>query len=361
MIGDIQMELYLNEYKMKALSSVLVKQGSNVEERMQKMLNDLYTELVPVETRQKIQTRIDEEYAEERARQEAAKKYAVFRLREKGADRFLQLDQGLDFLNAACLLRTCLRSGGGVDEYMKLLGQPEVITADQFRQMAAIRMENPGRVTGAFELDFDSRRCSTLHTMNGWMAYDMKDVSAAAYHAQRKQYTPYKAQLDRFTAKLDGKALAYQPPPFSSTFLRGSRRLRPDDISFAEEISEIKGQLNFYMETSFDVDAVFGTRICTEENDDTLNVYADYDMAAGQIHDTLEVNMHWADGREEPLKYQLNDAEKAILLQKMDAYCQEQTGQTLEEYSARLMAGEEKQAPAPQQQEPQTGGPSLLM
>ena len=31
------------------------------------------------------------------------------------------------------------------------------------------------------------------------------------------------------------------------------------------------------------MDAVFGTHVCTAENDDTLNVYADYDMATGQV------------------------------------------------------------------------------
>ena len=109
------------------------------------------------------------------------------------------------------------------------------------------------------------------------------------------------------------------------------------NISFAEEITEINGLLNFYMNTWFDVDAVFGTHICTSDNDDVLNVYANYDMAARQVCDTLEVDLHRADGREESVEYQLNVAEKEVLLWKMDAYCQEQTGQTLADYSAQLM------------------------
>ena len=93
--------------------------------------------------------------------------------------------------------------------------------------------------------------------------------------------------------------------------------------------SEIDNLLNFYMEANFDVDTVFGTHVCTGENDDTLNVYANYDMAAGQVCDELEVDLHWADGREEAVEYRLNAVEKAALLRKMDAYCQEQTGLTL--------------------------------
>ena len=92
------------------------------------------------------------------------------------------------------------------------------------------------------------------------------------------------------------------------------------------------------METGFDVDAVFGTHVCTGENDDTLNVYANYDMASGQVCDELEVDLHRADGREESVPYTLNAAEKEVLLRKMDAYCQEQTGQTLVDYSAQWMA-----------------------
>ena len=96
--------------------------------------------------------------------------------------------------------------------------------------------------------------------------------------------------------------------------------------------------MNFYMETNFDVDAMFGTYVCTEENNDWLNVYANYDMETGQVCDELEVDLHRADGREESLEYRLNAAEKAILFRKMDTYCQQQTGQTLTEYSAQLMA-----------------------
>mgnify|MGYP000755189921 FL=1 len=34
------------------------------------------------------------------------------------------------------------------------------------------------------------------------------------------------------------------------------------------------------MQADFDVDAAFGTFVCTDENDDWLNIYANYDIAA---------------------------------------------------------------------------------
>ena len=41
-----QIELWLHEHKMAALSSVLEEQGTTVEKRMQEMLIDLYAEPV---------------------------------------------------------------------------------------------------------------------------------------------------------------------------------------------------------------------------------------------------------------------------------------------------------------------------
>lgn len=51
----------------------------------------------------------------------------------------------------------------------------------------------------------------------------------------------------------------------------------------------------------------------------------------------LEVDLHWADGREESLEYRLNAAEKAVLLRKMEDYCWQQNGMSLADYSAQLL------------------------
>ena len=126
----------------------------------------------------------------------------------------------------------------------------------------------------------------------------------------------------------------------SITVKPGTRQLSPQDISFAEEISEVGHLLNFTMKISFNVDAVFGTHVCTDKNDDWLNLYANYDMKTGDVCGELEIALHHGDGREAELSYPLNAEEKEILRQKMDAYCQEQTGQTLAEYSIHLMTEE---------------------
>lgn len=328
MSGDVQLELWLNEYKMDALSSVLEEQGTTVEKRMQEMLIDLYAELVPYEVQQEIRARIDAEYAAAQAEAEAARKYTAFCVRENGTQLFFQLDWSESILEIAKFLRQYLREdqGPGVDTLQtSAFAGMKPVTAERYDQLLALRMESPGKVTGVFDLDFDRQEVSITDAGDGWKTWSMQDVSTAVFQAYRKNYLRPEQYMSRFLEKLEGKELT------------SPGHLSAQDITFAEEITEIDGLLNFYMETNFDVDAAFGTHVCIGENDDILNVYANYDMAAGQICDTLEVDLHRADGREESVEYRLNAAEKEILLRKMDAYCQEQTGQTLADYSAQRM------------------------
>ena len=47
------------------------------------------------------------------------------------------------------------------------------------------------------------------------------------------------------------------------------------------------------------LDAVFGTFVLTDKNDDWLNIYANYDIAQGKPCDTLELTLCKGDGSEE--------------------------------------------------------------
>ncbi len=108
-------------------------------------------------------------------------------------------------------------------------------------------MENPKKVTGAFALDFDKKEFSTVDAADGWRSYFMQDVSVAAYRAFRTEGLSARQRMARFTERL------------ADCEIESAGHLSARQISFAEEISEIDGRLNFYMETNFDVDAVFGT------------------------------------------------------------------------------------------------------
>ena len=185
-------------------------------------------------------------------------------------------------------------------------------------------MEEGGKVTDAYDVDLDRLELSAVRPSLGWVSYRLKDASTAVWHADRCGSYDWNVRKARFMEKLAGREIA------------SAGHLSAENFSFADEITADDGRLNFYLENSFDMDRVFGTH--TAKGDDWLNIYASYDMAAGQVCDMLEVDLHQADGREESLEHRLNAVEKSALLQKMDAYCQQQTGQSLKEYSAQCMA-----------------------
>ena len=320
-----EITLWLDERWYQALSQQL--EVEKLEDKLNEYLGDLVN-LLPTPIYEKITGEIHEEEQQREQDIAASQKYSVFRVTENGRDECFRLSQSYELLHTAWTLRRYLRQepGMGVDSFSELCPKREAITHEEFDRMVLLRMKNTGKVTGAFELDFDKREFSAVHIMDGWRTWAMGDVSSAAYHAFRKSGLRADTRYEILLDKLDGREIS------------SAGHLSAREISFADEISEINGLLNFYMETGFDVDAVFGTHVCTEENDDSLNVYANYDCASGQVCDELEVDLHRADGREEAVEYRLNAAEKEILLRKMDAYCQEQTGQTLAGYSAQLLA-----------------------
>lgn len=319
-----EVSVWLDRRWYAALSRHL--DGKTVEDQLDCYLKELISQL-PKEEYDQISRELQEENLRQQREIEAAKKFSAFHVREHRQEEYFRLERPWDVLKAASVLREYLRSDKQ-DSFSDFCGVRQRITAGEFNQLTGACMENPEKVTGAFALDFDRKEFSCVDAADGWRTYQMRDVSAAAYCAFRANGLSIWRRLQQFAERLVGCEI------------ESAGHLSAKQISFAEEISEIGGKLNFYMETSFDVDAMFGTHVCTAENDDCLNVYADYDMAAGQVCGGLEIDLHRADGREESVPYTLNAAEKAILLRKMDAYCRQQTGMALKDYSARIMAGE---------------------
>ena len=142
-----------------------------------------------------------------------------------------------------------------------------------------LRMENTGKVTGAFDLDFDKREFSAVHIMDGWTTWAMRDVIPSIHQATRPRFATAEEQLHKLLELLDGRELT------------SAGHLTAQNFSFSDEIIMEDGKLNFYIQADFDVDAAFGTFVCTDENDDWLNIYANYDIAQDKPCDTLELNL----------------------------------------------------------------------
>ena len=319
-----EITLWLDERWYQALTQQL--EVEKLEDKLNEYLEDL-VRLLPTPVYEKIIGEIREEEQQQEQAIAASQEYAVFRVMENGREEYFRLDQNYELPQASRALRKYLRQGPGesIHSFSERFPGREAITHEEFDRMAGLHMENAGRVTGVFEIDFDKREVSSVDA-DGWKTWSMQDVSAAVYHAYRKKYLCGEQYMARFLDKLDGRELS------------SAGHLSARDISFADEIIEMRDRLNFCLESSDNVRAVLGNLVHLEGPDDWINLYADYDCAENQVCGVLSIKLHHADGRQEELAYPLNAAEKMVLLREMDSYCQQETGQTLKEYGAQLLA-----------------------
>ena len=349
MSGSVEVVLWLHEYELKALDKHLASNGTDVEKRMQEMLADLYSEFVPFEERQAIQERINAEHAEAVADQMANTTWAAYHITGHGEDLYFKTSKADTLLAAAKRLRTYLTAEDNPQpaSFAAVLKDRTEITQAEYDQLLDQRLQNTGKVSGAFEMDFDRDTFSAANAMDGWHTYRIHDVSVAAYHAFRKQNISTDQRWERLLDKLDGKELT---PSSEAMVLTGSRRLCMNEITFQGDMSECGSLLNFYVPVTFDPDAVFGTNVATDANDDYLNVYADFDLDVGEVCDALTVIQVCGDGSEETYRYPLTEQERSTLRSKMNDYCMEQAGMSLDDYRAQYLEEDLQSAPSPEGQ-----------
>ena len=267
---------------------------------------------------------------------DAAVTCAAYRVTENGQTWCFTTSPGEELLDAAqTLCRYCTNTEYSTDKFISLYSQAQPIPPEEYQRMILLRMENTGKVAGVFDLDFDKREFSAVHIMDGWTTWAMRDVSTAAYRAVQKQYASEDVMWRKLLDHLNGKELT------------SAGHLTAQNFSFSDEILMEDGKLNFYVQADFDVDAAFSTFVCTDENDDWLNIYANYDFEQDTVCDTLELNLCKGDGSEENWSYHLNAAEQEVLARKMEAFCQQQNGMSLHDFARQL---QEEPEPTPQMQ-----------
>ena len=333
--------LWLDERWYDALERQL--RGESLQDKLEDYLDELCNQL-PSQEYERISAEIYRERMERDAEREANRRFSVFRIRENGERRRCLVDEPVDFLTVARSLRRYVRSESWAG-FHKYFAAAKEISPREFNQYAQERGQNTARVVGAFDIDLDGGTVATLDGQGNWSLYSLKDVSSASYHAERKNHEPASARLSRLMECLRGKALPQQGYYPSGYITYGERELRPEDISFADEICEENGRLDFYLESFDGFDEVLGTHVCTDETDDYVNVYADYDLEHGLVADTLLVILLRGDGTDRQHEYPLSPEEQALLLPKMETYCLEQTGLSLAEYRSQYLAqGQETQS-----------------
>ena len=309
--------------------------GETLQEHLETVLDELCNQL-PQREYERISREIYAEDAANREAEEAARTYAAYHVMENGKEWYYKTIPGEELLGAARMLRKYLKdTERSTGKFISLYSHAQPITPEEYQHLMHLRMENTGKVTGVFDLDFDKREFSAVHTIEGWKTWAMQDVSTAVYRAAQKQLVSGDVMLQKLLECLNGKEIT------------SAGHLSAQNFSFGEEIIEADGKLNFYLQADFDVDAAFGTFVCTDQNDDWLNIYANYDIEKGRPCDTLELNLCKGDGTEENWSYHLNAAEQEVLARKMEVFCQQQTGMNLHEYAQQL---QEEQGQASQTQ-----------
>ena len=187
----------------------------------------------------------------------------------------------------------------------------------------------------------------TLHRKDGaWEKFFTYTLSPSERELLR-------AELEEHCQKQYGKTLNdlyaewyFQEDGSPPVLDGGSRRLDMAAVSFEGEIIESDGELSLYMPVTFDPDAVFGTNVAADDNNDWLNVYANYDLETGELERALTVVLVCGDGNEFEFSYPLAAPEREQLREKMVEYCQAQTGMSLEEFRQELLS--EKPSMGPQ-------------
>ncbi len=299
--------------------------GETLQEHLETVLDELCNQL-PEREYERISRAIQSEAAAQRAEEEAARTYAAYHVTECGQEWYFKTSPGEELLTIGEKLRSYITSEKVTmpDLFIKMFAGGRPITAEEYNALTAVRMENTGKVRGVFDVNFDKREFSAVHIMDGWQTWAMRDVSVAVYHATRSQFASGDDKWRKLLDHLNGKEIT------------SAGHLSARNFSFGEEIIESDGKLNFYLQADFDVDAAFGTFVCTDQNDDWLNIYANYDIEKDRLCDTLELNLCKGDGTEENWSYHLNAAEQEVLARKMEAFYQQQTGTSLHEYARQL-------------------------
>ena len=339
-----EISFWINERWYNALSKHL--KNETLEEHLEDVVDQMCNQL-PEHEYEHISREIWQEDQANKQAAEAARRFAVFHVTEQGSSTYFLAEENLEMLQAACRLRSYIRKQpeNSPAQFTGMFSRGEKISREQFETYVSERLDNTGRVTGAFDIDLDKGRFDALHIMDGWQCFRIQDVSSAAYFAMKKSGASQEARWKVFLDRLDGKQLMSESEP---GYLTGSRMLRAEAICFSEDIVQNGNLLEFCMDGAINVDEMFGTNTCDYDNGDWFNIYANYDMEKWRICDTLEVYLQHENGGEQEFKYKLSDEEKALMFLKMEDYCQHKWNQSLEECCADYSREQEPATPTMQ-------------
>lgn len=206
---DEEIVLYYNEHRLDALRVNLAEQNTDLKKELYKMLEFLYEQTVPDEERNEVERFIEEQAHEEAERREAARRFAIYHIRENGGDYHFTNEHFTSAMQAACRYRLYKRG--------ELSANPQTL-ADAFIETNSISPEkfseactdinSDQRITALLEFDLDEGRVSICDSSdNAWQTYSLHDFSVAAFKAYRSDYYANDCRREIFNNSLAGKEI----------------------------------------------------------------------------------------------------------------------------------------------------------
>ncbi|HCA28969.1 MAG TPA: hypothetical protein DEP23_05075 [Ruminococcaceae bacterium] len=209
---SIEITAWLYEQQYNALAERLRAVGvESVNKEAERLILERYQQLVPKEEQNKIENELREKIAAEEKQHEESRRFGLIKFIENGSVCCFTSDLLSDLRQNAIVMRRYLRDEiepvpESLADYYALNGQQE-ITRDDYDSYVQEFGIHPN-VTGVFVFDLDTGIVSTIDRESGECdSYNIKDVSTAIYHAQRKTSLAFWARDDYFYSQLDGKEL----------------------------------------------------------------------------------------------------------------------------------------------------------
>lgn len=207
-MNDIDITLYLNEYRVQALAYALGNQtAETIEDKLAEAFDTLYQEYVPDEQRASVEATIESEYAAEQANMEAARRFAVYHIRENGDDYHFTSDIFRTPMQAAYRYRLYERSelSANPKTFAAAFIETNPVNLEYFGKVCA-DIHSDNRVTALLEFDLDDGRVSVHNsTDDEWQTYSLRDFSVAAYKAFRSDNRSAECRREIFNNSLAGK------------------------------------------------------------------------------------------------------------------------------------------------------------
>lgn len=166
--------IWLDDRWYNALSKYL--NGETLEKHLENVVDEMCKHL-PHSEYERISALIQQE--EKRSREAAeAERRAVFHVTEHGESVHFLAEENLEMLPAAVKLRSYLRKPAedSPARFLEMFSRGERISAEQFNAYVQERLDNTGRVTGAFDIDLDNGTFDALHIMDGWQRFRIQDI-----------------------------------------------------------------------------------------------------------------------------------------------------------------------------------------